>query len=360
MFLLCLLLLSSILSAAVFIISADNCLMATFYNFASSLSADKSGVNIHIGTIPYDSMYLLEDLPFDSVSSFVRVNSGKFSYNGKSLSDYLGTAQDVNQINKIGVVDGQYSVEDSQDRSIWLCKDLSLQLDCKIGGIISQDEGNGLKYDYIVRGFYSDELASKYKLGGFFIPRHVYFNNIKKAGYACQVEISAVLSNASDYYKTKSILNKRGIIISTDLDDEYMSLALINSLFKILFLVLLITSMLIVYFIVKIVIRNRIGYIMRLRMLGVKSRNIIMIYSAILELIVLLSFSVGYFLNKLFTGYISNVIKIVFPNVLFSNSDPWSYVVGGFGICTVIILAISFAYTRKIDCSNIAELLQEK
>lgn len=359
LFVLCLLLLTSILSAAIFIISADKSLMSTFYTYASSLSANKSGVEIIIGKIPYDSLHLLEDLPLDSVTSFVRVNSGKFDYKGKSLSAFWGTAQDINLVNKLGLDPDYHSVNNNHlEKYIWLSEELSEQIDCKIGDAISQNEGNGLKYSYIIKGFYSIELASKYKLGDFFVPMDTYFDINKKAGYACQLEISAILSNPSNYYRTKSILKNRGIIISTDLDDEYMSLALIDSLFRILFFVFLFSSMLIVYFIIKIIIRNRIGYIMRLRMLGVKSRHIIMIYSSILELIVLISFSIGYILNKFFTGYIADVIKQVFPNVPFSSSNPLHFIVIGIAVCTAIICIISFAYARKIDCSNIAELLQ--
>lgn len=358
-YVLCLLLLSSIISTALFLISADRSLVSTFYNYASSLSPNKNGVLVEIGSMPYDSLHMVEDLSFDSVYVKGQINGKRFTFNGETLVDLNGTIQDINSGFTYDVSQGDpFTSKNCHGNYIWVCEDVAEMLDCKIGEYIIQDEGSNLKSSYTIIGFYTVEQKYKGNLGDFYIPIEAFYYNVSRVGLSCQLEFYAVLSNPADYYRAKEVLKNRGIIVKTELDDEYKTIALIDTLLKVLFFIVLCASMLIVFNIAKIVILNRIAYIMRLRMLGLKSRNVIMIYWSILELTILIAFSVAYILNRMFGFWVSNVVSAVFPNIPFSGTNPYLFSLIGIGTCTVILVIEMLAFIRRIDCSNIADLLQ--
>ena len=361
LFFLCCLLMVSIVTTGLFLVSADESLMHSFYNYTIKMGNAGNGLRVYFSG-PYETRYLVEDMPFEVVFLGEEDDYGKnYLYRGISLEDYRGSVvslySDSYNMNDpvYQIIDGiALTKECDEDRNIWISDTIRNEFGCRIGDCINRKMPNGKEYEYEIKGVFS---ASSGHIGDFYLSEKPFYRDLIDAGYTRQVEFTGVLLHPEEYHHIKTVLNSRHIPAWTDLDDEFVMLALIDILLKSLFVMILMLSMFVVYNTCKITIYNRLAFFMRLRMLGARTEGIMVIYEIILESIILISFLVAYFLNRVFMNYVKAIVSKVIPDIYFISADCLIYAFWGFLICSFILFAQMFYFKKRYDCGNISEAL---
>lgn len=363
LFLLCFLLMISIVTTGLFLVSADESLMKSFYNFTLTFGNTGSGLRVYYRG-PYNTRILIEDMPFDVFFVEGCYDDGKnYIFNSTSLDNHWGSVVDIksyvyeNKNAELHVVNGKdLTLDNASERYIWVSNSICDEYGCKIGDYISHRLPNGKTYDYKIIGVFSSVSE---KLGDFYLSEKPFYTDLIEEGYTRQVEFTGILSHPEEYRRIRSTLKNRQISVWTYIDDEFDMLTLIDILLKSLFVIILFSAMFVVYNTGKIIIRNRLSFIMRLRMLGARTGSIILIYIYILESIILFSFVLAYFFTHFFMIYIKNIVTNVVPEIAFISVDCINYATIGFFICSIILNMEMFVFRKQTDCGNITEIMQD-
>lgn len=351
----------SIVTTGLFLVSADESLMRSFYNYTIKMGNAGNGLRVYFSG-PYETLYLIEDMPFEVVFVGEDDDNGKnYLYRGTSLENYSGSVislySDSYDKNNPAyqILDGiALTKESDEDRNIWISDTIRNELGCKTGDCINRKMPNGKEYEYEIKGVFS---ANSGYTEDFYLSEKPFYRDLIDAGYTRQIEFTGVLLHPEEYHHIKTTLNSRHIPVWTDLDDEFVMLELIDILLKSLFVMILLSSMFVVYNTCKITIRNRLAFIMRLRMLGARTEGIIAIYEIILESIILIAFFVAYFLNRLFMNYVKVIVSEVIPDIYFISADCLIYVILGCLICSFILFAQMIYFKKRYDRRYISEAL---
>lgn len=351
----------SIVTTGLFLVSADESLMRSFYNYTIKMGNAGDGLRVFFSG-PYETRYLIEDMPFEVVYVGEDDDNGNnYLYKGISLEEYRGSiislysdSFDKND-SVYHVIDGvAFTKETDEDRNIWISDTICNEFGCRIGDCINRKMPNGKEYEYEIKGVFS---ATSGNIGDFYLSEKPFYRDLIDAGYTRQVEFTGILLHPEKYHHIKTVLNSRHIPTWTDLDDEFVMLSLIDILLKSLFVMIILSSMFVVYNTFKIIIRNRLTFIMRLRMLGARTERIIAIYVNILESIILISFLVAYFLNRVFMNYVKAIVSEVIPDIYFISADCIVYAFLGYLICSFILFVQMLFFKKQYDRGNISEAL---
>lgn len=363
LFLLCFLLMVSIVTTGLFLVSADECLMRSFYNYTLTFGDTESGLHVYYRG-PYNTRALIEDMPFDEFFVESSNDDGKnYYFNGICFEDYGGSIIDVAS----GLNDGKYvelhvsngqdlTLDNATERYIWVSTSICNEYGCEVGDYISRRMPNGKMNEYKIKGVFQ---SSSGRWGDFYLSEKPFYTDLIELGYTRQVEFTGILYHPEEYRRIRSTLRNRQVTVWTYIDDEFDMLTLIDILLKSLFVIILFSSMFIVFNAGRIIIRNRSSFIMRLRMLGARTDRIISIYSFILEGIVLFSFVLAYCFNHFFMIHIKNVVINVIPEIAFISVDCAKYAIMGFFICSFILHIEMFVFRKQTDCGYISEILQD-
>lgn len=362
LFALCSLLLVSIISTGLFIAYSDESIMKSFYNYTLKFNESGTGLYVYFD-MPYEMLSLIDDQPFDQLYFNGDSDYGSYySFKENSLEDYEFWIIDVNSEAYLRMKEEQKTegVELTEDNSlnnyIWVSKQTSEYIGCEIGDIIIKCMPNGRTFEYEVTGIYSDENEH---YSDFYISSARFFYDINEAGYTREAHFTAVLANPEKYNHIKNVLKARHVSAWTDYDEEFDMLALIDVMLKSLFVIVMISAMFVVYNIEKIIFRNRLSFIMRLKMLGATTGNAVSIYLIIMECILCLSFVFSFILSFLFSLYVKRIVEFVIPEIEFVTANIGKYVLAGCVICTAILFLVMHIFKTKVDRQSISQVLQD-
>lgn len=350
----------SIISTGLILASADECIMKSFYNYTLSMGEAGNGLYISF-VVPYEMRSVIEEQPFDNFFFDGDVDDGSnYIFNGVSLEDYSISIIDYKsllyqEINKSQIIDGVVLSEDNYlDNSIWVSKEICEVLNCKVGDNITRRLLSGKSFAYRIAGVYSNDDSY---FNDMYISSDRFFYDLNEAGYTREAHFTAVLLHPEKYNRIKTSLIGRNITAWTEFDEEFEMLALIDILLKTLFVIIILSAMFVVFNIGRIILSSRLAFVMRLRMLGSRTENIVMIYMMILESILGLSFVGSYLLCSCFSYYVRRIVADVIPEIDYISVDVKNYAVIGFLICSLILCFVMIRFKHKADSRNISLVL---
>lgn len=358
LFALSFILLTSTIAAGFFISSASSDMMQVFYNYANRLSPDKDGFLITLNGLRYSSVDIIEDLPFNKIyPEFLGgVDSGDFSGEGNALSEYVISSEYVYD-DAIEVVDGiTFSEEFNNSEFAWISSRVSVESGLIIGDEILYSVGTEFEITYQIVGIFD---ANQYN-SDIVIPFEPYYRSETSAGRNVDHEVYGILSDSRDYSMVSAKLRERRISPDSILDDNFRSLSLIHALFQAIFIVILFAGIWTFSNICGVIIESRYTFIMKMRVLGMKTSRITFVYTGIISMITLFSFVAVFFLERAFSENIQALAAEMYPGVNSTPVDPHFRFVAAIVISAVILGRTIYGLVHKVNSSNLIGLLEER
>ena len=351
-------LLATTLAAAFFISTASSNMMQVFYDYANTMSPDEQGFLITLGGLRYSSLELVEDLPLDEVypEYLGSVDGEDFSVDGNTLESRC--------IYAAFVVDDAYEVTegipftDTENSSecAWISRKIADELDLGLGDHLTYRSGTDFETSYAIAGIYDDADVNKDVI----LPFETYYRSEISAGRNVNHEMYGVLSDSRDYASVVDTMRERKLSPYSVLDDSFQSLTLIHALFQVVFAVILVMGLWTFSNICGVILESRFRFVMKLRMLGIRTSHIAMAYAMIIMLITFLAFVLVAILNQNFSAFIREIATSLYPGVQ-SETVPVHYQFLAGATASVVILGRSiYRLVRRIETYNIIGVLEEK
>jgi predicted lysophospholipase L1 biosynthesis ABC-type transport system permease subunit len=169
-----------------------------------------------------------------------------------------------------------------------------------------------------------------------------------------------VLSDSRNYASVVDTLRERKLSPYSVLDDCFQSLTLIHALFQVVFAVILVMGLWTFSNICGVILESRFRFIMKLRMLGIRSSHIAAVYAMIIGLVTVLAFVVVAILNRNFSAFIQEIATSLYPGVR-SETVPVHYQFLAGAAASALILGRSiYRLVRRIETYDIIGVLEEK
>jgi len=352
MLLISFLLLTSILTAAFFVSVASSDVVSSFFDYITSSSYKSSGergFSFSLNGLHYTASDTISDLPLVSVvPEDIMARSSDFYYEGNSLEDRIIMAHYPDSKGEISIISGTGLTEEAIDsRLIWISESFSEETGCKTGDTITNNAASDMTIEYKVAGlFQSDDDIDA------LIPFGTYYRTMEEAGFYMETTMTGTISDVSDYKRISAELKKRGIHAESDYDEEIKAITLMDLLLQALFAVVVIAGIWTFSNLCSIVLNNRKGFIIRLQILGMKPVQALSVYGVIITAISVLAFALAMLFSYLFSAYIIEFTKELYPELgtmKVSNASQMIKGAAAFLITVCIVLVRSYKNIRSTE-----------
>lgn len=358
LFVLSAILLATIFSAGFFISSASTNMMQVFYDYANTMSPEESGFLITLAGLRYSSAQLVDDLPFSRIypEFFGSVDVSDFSFEGRSLPDCNIYAEYVSSGSRESNQGIDFLEKHNHSNYAWISESVATASGFRIGDRLVYRSGTEFELAYDIVGLY-DEDVSNYDV---MIPFATYYQSEISAGRNVDHEVYGVLTDSRDYSAVCNELRERNISPYSILDESFKSLSLIHALFQIVFLGIVIAGVWTFSNICGVIIESRFKFILKMRVLGMRTAWIASVYAIIIGTLTGTSIVVVYFLNRYFSGYVQALATDMFPGVKSSSGSVHYQFAVALLLSAAILGKSVYGLVRKVNALDLIGMLEEK
>ena len=359
MLLISFLLLTSILTAAFFVSVASSDLIGSFFDYISSSSyktSGEKGFSFTLNGLQYTALDTVSDLPFISViPDDIMVRSSDFYYNGNELGDHNIMAHYPNPKEKIRIISGTDLTKEVIDSElIWISEQFSEETNCKTGDIIANNISSNLTVEYKVAGIFEgdDDIDA-------FLPFGTYYKTMEKAGFYIETTMTGTISDVANYKKMSAELKKRGIHSESNYDEEIKAITLMDLLLQALFVVVVIAGIWTFSNLCSIILNNRKRFIIHLQILGMKPIQALSVYGFIIIAISMLAFLLAILFSNIFSVYIIDLAKKIYPELGKMEVNIASQLVKGIVVFLITICLVLVRSYKNIRSTELISQLSE-
>ncbi len=342
---------ASILTAAFCVSSVSTNITKAFFDYIAYID-NSEGFSFELAGLQYSACDTVSDIPFTSlVPDDIIKNGTDFLFNGNNLSDYSVKVHFQNSDETLKILSGSpFTSEMNESTFVWISKELSEENHCKINSVISHKVSSDSIIDYNVAGIFekTDEFESD-----MYVPFVTYYKAMVSKGWYVNERLEGTISDVREYKKISEELRSRGILTQSPFDEVLNALTIMNLLMDALFVIVTIAGIWTFSNICSIIINNRKGFIIHLQILGAKPYQTLMVYGSIIAVISLFAFVISMYFTNLFSVYLIDFAKTVYPElgkVEFKNSPQ---LIKGFFVFVITLCAILLRSYRKIRSTEL-------
>ena len=321
-----------------------------FYDYFNDLTGDEFWVELN--GIQAEHKHLVDDVGFSEVYAEGWDNPELFSgdrkidtYDYPVELYYPRKESDFSKYLEIGSAERKNNVLVS-DR---LVEDYGI----KIGDKLVQKVSKQTDVVYTVTGFFHKE----YKDYDIVFSLETYVNNLADRGVFCQNNLVGILDDARNYIRIRRELRQRLIIAYCEYDDVFEVMAVADVIIYALSAITTVFGVWMFNNALGIMVRRRTLYLLKLRMIGIRTSSLIKIFCITTAATILLSCLISYGVVMIFSSYIGGLIK-EFYAVGMNNSGSAKSILIILTACIVIYLCGVLKLKRTIGHANLHQELE--
>ena len=349
------------LCTGLFIFSGTEIMNDSFYQYFDSESSMFQPVNLELNGLEYHSLDKVEELPFQSftiprglVQWSVFINQ---TYdNEKVLVETIYQGEKEKRIPVIRGTEFDFEQNDADGRC-WVSESFVKTYGTDTGEtLVISIPPTKEKKEYVVTGIFPDREDGKIEI---FIPFGALYRYLMEQGYYINHSISGRLESSADYFSTVKKLRQMGIYPGYDEESVFTYFNVLRVLSYSFTVIILFIGTVMYVNVMKVILDIRFHYMMRMKILGMKTFQFAVIYGSILEGILLLANAVTAFFGYLFyqksSALISSMLEIEY--VKNRNLLPLFFCFSLI-FCNLFLAFLLKNSFRDIDTANPIEVLE--
>ena len=247
-----------------------------------------------------------------------------------------------------------FNYTNNDDNVVWISDEISETYNLSVG-------------DAVIQKIAKDDSEIKYTVIGMYYPEEgdpdivfaldTYFFNMYEHGEFAFHHLVGTLSESRSYIGVRKTLRDRSIVVRCEYDEVFDFLAIADIVIYILSAVTALFGVWMFNNALGIMIRRRMVYLLKLRMIGIRSGSILKIFCCTTALTIAISFVISRVVVIAFTGYINGLIEKFYQ---IGIAAKWS--IKGFLVTLVACAAVYLFGVLKlrsaIGKANISQALE--
>lgn len=229
-----------------------------------------------------------------------------------------------------------------QQKIAFISKQYSTEYNLLVGDFIEQIYDGDVIARYEVIGVLNDNTESAADV---YIPFDTYYFIMRQYGIEIPHLLQGTLSNSAKYLAISQKAEELGIYLSSDYDDGFKFVLLIESIFYVFLLLMVIFSFVSLTSIYKIVMKRRKNFIRRFQLLGGKNSDVYFLYASISIIITIVSSTTSLVMLVPIKKELRKLILDGF-GLTYIEKNNWDFI-GLFVICLILISVISIVIAGR-------------
>lgn len=254
--------------------------------------------------------------------------------------------------------DVEFSDNTSGEYSLWLSESGAADLNVKCGDALRVSIKDGETYSAALEGIYCDTYNDAAFMINASFAEDILKNAEKTTRQSCTAEFSSYNDCRNFILEMENIGCGVKCAAFDKIDEIYDNVRYMQMIFVIISLVLFACLGIILYAMNGMLVDVRTGYIAMLKSLGAKNGQIVKLYFAICEPVLVLGTVLGFLISKYYISYTSELMKVYLDiNVTAESMSPEfkTVLIVFLGANAVLFLVFAFMY-RKISKVSAAAL----
>ena len=327
-----------------------------FYDYVNKIGNNQFVCDLY--GLQLDNRELIEDIDFSEVyavdEGWVQPvlyageeRIGEESIYAKLIYPRIGT--DIRTYQGEG-----FNYTNDDDNVVWISDELSETYNLSVG-------------DEIIQKIAKDDSEIKYTVIGLYHPKEsdpdivfaldTYCSNMLEHGEFVHHHLVGTLSESRSYIGVRKTLRDRDVVVRCEYDEVFDFLAIADIVIYILSAVTALFGVWMFNNALGIMIRRRMVYLLKLRMIGSRSGSILKIFCCTTALTIIISFVISRIVVIAFTGYINSLIERFYQ---IGIAAKWS--IKGFVVtliaCAVVYLFGVLKLRSAIRKANLGQALE--
>ena len=309
-----------------------------FYDYVNKIGNNQFVCDLY--GLQLDDRELIEDVGFSEIYAVDDGWTDPLLYAGeKKLGDdfweYVGLVY-PRKGTDIRTYQGEgFNYTNDDDNVVWISEEVAEKYDLSVG-------------DEIIQKIVKDDSEIKYTVIGLYHPKEydpdivfaldTYCFNMLEHGEFVPHHLVGTLTESRSYIGVRKTLRDRYIVVRCEYDEVFDFLAIADIVIYILSAVTALFGVWMFNNALGIMIRRRMVYLLKLRMIGIRSGSILKIFCCTTALTIIISFVISRVVVIAFTGYINGLIEKFYQ---IGIGAKWS--IKGF-VVTLIACAIVYLF----------------
>ena len=327
-----------------------------FYDYVNKIGNNQFVCDLY--GLQLDDRELIEDIDFSEVYAVVEGWVEPFLYAGEERVGEDGLYVQLIYPRKgtdIRTYQGEgFNYTNEDDNVVWISDELSETYNLSVG-------------DEIIQKISKDDSEIKYTVIGLYRPKEsdpdivfaldTYYLNMLENGEFVPHHLVGTLSESRSYIGVRKTLRDRNVVVRCEYDEVFDFLAIADIVIYILSAVTALFGVWMFNNALGIMIRRRMVYLLKLRMIGSRSGSILKIFCCTTALTIIISFVISRVVVIAFTGYINGLIEKFYQ---IGIAAKWS--IKGFVVtliaCAVVYLFGVLKLRSSIRKANLGQALE--
>lgn len=347
----------------VFALSAIGMTVETFSRSVEAFYdyVNKIGNNQFVCELPglhLDSRELIENVGFSDIYAVEEGWVKPLLYTGETRIGEDGLNVDLIYPRKgidIRTTQGEgFSYTSDDSNVVWISEEVAKVYNLSVG-------------DEIIQKIAKDDSEIKYKVIGLYQPKDgdpdivfaldTYYFNMREHGEFVHHHIVGMLAESRSYVSVRKMLRDKSIVVRCEYDEVFDFLAIADVVIYILSAITTLFGVWMFNNALEIMIKRRMVYLLKLRMIGVRSVSIIKIFCFTTALTIVISFIISRVIVFAFTGYISGLIQKFYQIGIAAKGSCKEFIVT-FIACAAVYLFGVFKLRSAIVKANLSQALE--
>jgi hypothetical protein len=255
----------------------------------------------------------------------------------------------------IRTTDGEgFNYTNDDNDVVWISEEIAEAYDLSVG-------------DEIIQKITKDDSEIKYKVIGLYHPKDAdpdivfaldtYYINMLEHGEFVNHHVVGTLTESRSYIGVRKTLRDRNIVVRCEYDDVFDFLAIADIIIYILSAVTALFGVWMFNNALGIMIKRRMVYLLKLRMIGIRSFSLLKIFCCTTAVTVVISFVISRVIVFAFTGYISGLIQKFYQIGIASKGSYKGFIVTLIACVTVYLFGV-LKLKSAIGKANLSQALE--
>ena len=355
---------AGLLLLLIFALSAIGMTVETFSRSVEAFYdyVNKIGNNRFVCELPglhLDSLDLIDDIGFSDIYAVREGWVEPVLYAGERMIgeeeglyfELLYPRKDID----IRTTEGEgFNYTNDDNNVVWISEEIAEAYDLSVG-------------DELIQKIAKDDSEIKYKVIGLYHPKDAdpdivfaldtYYFNMREHGEFAHHHLVGTLAESRSYIGVRKTLRERNIVVRCEYDDVFDFLAIADIVIYILSAVTALFGVWMFNNALGIMIKRRMVYLLKLRMIGIRSGSILKIFCCTTAVTVVISFVISRVIVFAFTGYISGLIQKFYQIGIAVNGSYKGFIVTLIA-CAIVYLFGVLKLRSAIGKANLSQALE--
>ncbi len=247
-----------------------------------------------------------------------------------------------------------FNYTSDDNNAVWISEEIAATNNLSVGDEITQKiVKDGAEIKYIVKGLYQPKEGDP----DIVFALDAFYFNMREHGEFAHHHLVGTLAESRSYIGVRKILRDRNIVVRCEYDDVFDFLAIAD---VVIYILSAITSLFGVWMFnnaLGIMIKRRMVYLLKLRMIGIRSGSILKMFCCTTAITIVISFVISRVVVFAFTGYVSGLIEKFYQIGIATNGSYKGFFVTLIA-CAVVYLFGVLKLRSAIGKANLSQALE--